>query len=590
MTGGGAVNNLPAGRVPIFRFSDAIDRFDNNSYVIVTNTSSSMLTNGRIFITTNITASPVTWTQIGAATSPVGACGVQATGPAANPTFYVHAGRCNGDGEGTLWRYTGTAPGGAWQQVNPPGNAGGFGIITADPNNPNRIFASHLNGSNVNMVLSTNGGMNWTVLAQLDNLMTGGGEYKYRNSRGLTINEGNAVTDFLGYPQPSFVAFDPADGNTMIAGGADSGIFLSRDGGNVWHIITDNSGGSSNPHLPRPRFAYFDHEGGNINIYIGTQGRGVWRASFQDQVANLAITKTASPNPVVTGSNITYTINVSNGGPGNAQSVIVNDTLPPQTSFISCQVAGGAGGACGGAGNNRTVTFTSLAANASATITLIAQISCSVVDGAMISNSATVGSLASDPNLSNNTSMATVTASNPPPVITCPPDQNVATALPGQMSVVVNYPPPTVLDNCPGVVVNCSPPSGSSFPLGVTTVTCTATDSGGRNAMCGFKVTVFDVCIEDDKSGDFLLFNSFTGDYLFTRCGPDGFTMSGRGRVTRVGCSTKLEDDTRVVFAEIVRCLFGTENRGSARIKRIVIGTTFILEDSYILNNTCDCS
>jgi hypothetical protein len=66
--------------------------------------------------------------------------------------------------------------------------------------------------------------------------------------------------------------------------------------------------------------------------------------------------------------------------------------------------------------------------------------------------------------------------------------------------------------------------------------------------------------------------------------------MSGRGRVTRVGCSTRLEDDTRVVFAEIVRCLFGTENRGSARIKRIVVGTTFILEDSYILNNTCDCS
>jgi hypothetical protein len=95
-----------------------------------------------------------------------------------------------------------------------------------------------------------------------------------------------------------------------------TGVFLSNDAGNIWTTLTDNSSGTSNPHLPRPRYAYFDREAGTANLYIGTQGRGVWRISFADANADLAITKTAAPNPVVTGTNLTYTINVTNNGPG----------------------------------------------------------------------------------------------------------------------------------------------------------------------------------------------------------------------------------------------------------------------------------
>src|SRR5262249_38763837 len=35
----------------------------------------------------------------------------------------------------------------------------------------------------------------------------------------------------------------------------------------------------------------------------------------------------------------------------------------------------------------------------------------------------------------------------------------------------------------------CSPPSGSSFPVGATTVTCTATDAAGNSASCSFTIT-----------------------------------------------------------------------------------------------------
>jgi hypothetical protein len=75
------------------------------------------------------------------------------------------------------------------------------------------------------------------------------------------------------------------------------------------------------------------------------------------------------------------------------------------------------------------------------------------------------------------------------PVITCPVNVSVALA-PGQTSAVVTYPAPTATDNLPGVNVVCTPASGSSFPAGATTVTCTATDIGGNKASCSFTVGV----------------------------------------------------------------------------------------------------
>ncbi|MFL6216136.1 MAG: HYR domain-containing protein [Blastocatellia bacterium] len=75
------------------------------------------------------------------------------------------------------------------------------------------------------------------------------------------------------------------------------------------------------------------------------------------------------------------------------------------------------------------------------------------------------------------------------PVINCP--QNIARELPAtQSSAVINYPPPTATDNQPGVVVTCAPPSGSTFPLGVSTVICVATDVSGNRATCGFSVSL----------------------------------------------------------------------------------------------------
>jgi hypothetical protein len=78
-----------------------------------------------------------------------------------------------------------------------------------------------------------------------------------------------------------------------------------------------------------------------------------------------------------------------------------------------------------------------------------------------------------------------------PPTITVPADQSIGTAAPA-CSAVGNYPAPTATDNCPGVTAVCNPPAGSTFPLGPTTVTCTATDATGNTATDSFTETVVD--------------------------------------------------------------------------------------------------
>ncbi len=65
------------------------------------------------------------------------------------------------------------------------------------------------------------------------------------------------------------------------------------------------------------------------------------------------------------------------------------------------------------------------------------------------------------------------------------------TATTSDSSAVVTYATPGATDDIdPSPVVACVPPSGSAFPLGVTTVTCTATDATGNSASGTFSVTV----------------------------------------------------------------------------------------------------
>jgi uncharacterized repeat protein (TIGR01451 family) len=117
--------------------------------------------------------------------------------------------------------------------------------------------------------------------------------------------------------------------------------------------------------------------------------------------ADLSVSKTGSTDPVPSGNNVTYTITVTNNGPDPAEDVVVTDNLPSQVTFVSCDSTGM--GVCDGTGNNRTVSFESLAASESATITLTATVNTAVNGGTIIINTATVASSTFDAVAANNT-------------------------------------------------------------------------------------------------------------------------------------------------------------------------------------------
>jgi HYR domain-containing protein len=91
-----------------------------------------------------------------------------------------------------------------------------------------------------------------------------------------------------------------------------------------------------------------------------------------------------------------------------------------------------------------------------------------------------------------NCSFTVIVVDDSAPRIICP-NSIVTAPSPGQSSAVVNYPPATATDNCPGATVQCSPPSGSRFPLGTTFVTCTAIDSSSNSAACVFSIILVDL-------------------------------------------------------------------------------------------------
>ena len=127
----------------------------------------------------------------------------------------------------------------------------------------------------------------------------------------------------------------------------------------------------------------------------------------------------------------------------------------------------------------------------------------------------------------------TINDTQAPQIGACPANIVVRTDTLDAACKTVTFATPTATDNCPGVTVACSPPSGTCFAVGTTTVTCTATDASNNTASCSFTVTTFNVCIQDDSNASTVfLGNSLTGDYRFC-CG--GTTFTGKAKVTRVG-------------------------------------------------------
>src|SRR2546427_7424079 len=95
----------------------------------------------------------------------------------------------------------------------------------------------------------------------------------------------------------------------------------------------------------------------------------------------LAVSKTDSPDPVAAGGSLTYTLSYSNTGNANATGVVLTDTVPANTTFVSASA--------GGTFASGVVTWSvgNLAAGASGSVQMVVRVASPLANGTLINNS-----------------------------------------------------------------------------------------------------------------------------------------------------------------------------------------------------------
>lgn len=139
--------------------------------------------------------------------------------------------------------------------------------------------------------------------------------------------------------------------------------------------------------------------------------------------ADLAVTNSDMPDPVMAGSNLAYIVTVANNGPTDAASASWSDTLPAGTTFVSLVSPGGWLCTTPAVGASGTVTCNIPSQPVgSAVFTLTLAVAPATVAGTVISNTASATSVTPDPSPGNNSSTATtaVVAAVPVPAAGLP--------------------------------------------------------------------------------------------------------------------------------------------------------------------------
>ena len=130
---------------------------------------------------------------------------------------------------------------------------------------------------------------------------------------------------------------------------------------------------------------------------------GTWfgQVTFEP-IADLSLTKTDLPDPVSVGQNLTYTVTVTNLGPNDATSVVVDDTLPAGTTFVS---ASSTQGTCTQTGDMVTCTIGDLVNGSNAVVTIVV----TPTTTGIITNTASATATEFDGDTTNNTAAEATT-------------------------------------------------------------------------------------------------------------------------------------------------------------------------------------
>ncbi len=248
--------------------------------------------------------------------------------------------------------------------------------------------------------------------------------------------------------------------------------------------LTNGTGGTLTPSVTTGDNITFDVSVAVVSpTMTGLITASIGPNAAMDAASNQSAASTSNDNEVTFELDTTPpTVSIEQAG-GQGDPTMVSPVLftvtfsEPIVGFDSTDIAltNGTGGALA-----PTVTptadplvFDVTVAVAGATMTgaIVASVPASAVTDAQLNPSA--ASTSTD----NTVTFEVQAQNNPDPLAIQVPGNIVRDADPNQNGAVVTYAPPTTTGGTPPVMIVCDHLSGAFYPLGTTTVTCTATDS-----------------------------------------------------------------------------------------------------------------
>ncbi len=227
---------------------------------------------------------------------------------------------------------------------------------------------------------------------------------------------GKLIVDLLhppagGYPRVTSSHSPTLNGAQLLVHPTNVG---SADG--VFNIIRNNSGAAVvGTFLNLPEGATFVANGIGFRIsYVGGDGNDVTLTVVGSENADLRLTPTAAPEPAAAGTNIIYSIPVSNFGPSTAQYLVLVAQVVSGTGFLG--LTGNVGWTCTtpapGATGEVKCKRDALGNGLASTLTLTVQVAAGRT--ANIVTPFSVTSSTPDPLLSNNAASVTTNIGTPP--------------------------------------------------------------------------------------------------------------------------------------------------------------------------------
>ena len=319
---------------------------------------------------------------------------------------------------------------------------------------------------------------NWRNVAVVD-----GTSAFFSSDAGATWQDitGDLATTGAGAGTLYSVGLIPVSGQLAVVVGGARGSFVTQ---------TQNLGAWATfaPDVPQTLVTATVYDDVDDTLLIGTHGRGsfvVDNAAAAIPSANLRVSKSDSPDPVIAGEELFYEVTVTNDGPDPAFGVVVTDQLPNQVDYLSdndsCTL---------GLGNKLTCDLGDLANGASRTIRIKTRVQSTTVeneaDGTLrIDNTASAASVSVDSDPSNNTAVETTFVQDSADLqVTkvCEPGTTLQAGQTGICTVYVDNVGPssarsltlTDTNNSEGTfTIGSATPSAGSCSKTATVVTCT---------------------------------------------------------------------------------------------------------------------